>query len=235
MKKKYLCIKSLVIFFTCILLISCEEKSEEIEYFPFTKVSKCERDSIRTTLTYDSDNRLSAFDKYVNDSYVYGASIRYGSGSISCTIGELIYNIQLSNTRGGIRAESIRVTTLSNSLLYFLEYEYDDEGRIRLVRLNGIGDQPAYCIYTYEGNTIFINDNGNDYKIELSSEENSGYVCNVLDFAEAPITSQYIINPDLYFLNIYGTPIKYLPVGHEVKRYSNRNLSHVGKKYYYEY
>jgi len=235
MKKQYFFIKGLVLVVACIIFNSCEEQSQEIEYFPFTQVSKCERDSIRTNLAYNSDDRLSGFSTYVFDSYVFSGNVRYSSGSIYCTVGEVAYSIQLSNTRGGIRAESIKVTTLSGSLLYFLEYAYHEDGRLKMARLDGVDPyQPIFCNYKYEGNTIIIDDAGTEYRLELSSEENSGYVCNVLDYAEAPITSQYIINPDLYFLNIYGTPIKYLPVGHEVKRYSNKALSRVGR-YSYEY
>ena len=235
MKKTYLFIKSLLVIVACISLFSCEEKSIEIPYYPFSHVSICERDSIKTIMSYGLDNRLSGYDIYMHDSYLCRASIKYTASSIYCVIDDLAYNIQLFNTRGGLRAENIRVSTLSGSLLYYLTYEYDDEGRVWRVRLDGVGYKSIYNHYTYEGNTIIIDDAGIEYRLELSSEENTGYVCNVLDCAEAPITSQYVINPYLYFLNIYGTPIKNLPSKHEVKRYSNKNVSHVGEKYYFEY
>ena len=235
MKRNFMFIKSLMVICGCILLLGCEEKSVEIEYYPISKVSKYGRDTNMTNISYGSDNRISGYNIYVKDSYAYSASVRYGSGSIYYTANNLVYNIQLSNTRGGIRAESIRVATLEGAALYLIEYEYDDEGRMWRVRLNGIGPEPIYNHYKYEGNTIIIDDAGTEYRLQLSSEDNTGFVCNVLDFAGAPYTSQYVINPDLYFLNIYGAPIKYLPAGTDVKRYSNSNLSHVGEKYYYEY
>jgi hypothetical protein len=59
---------------------------------------------------------------------------------------------------------------------------------------------------------------GRQYSIDLSNEENTGYVCNVFGYVNAPLTNQYVINPDLYFLNIYGKPIDKLPGGHEIVR-----------------
>ena len=236
MKKKYLFIvKSLSVFFACIIFFSCEEKSIEVPYFQFSLVSKCERDSIKTIMTYNHDNRLSEFNMYLFDSFVCSTNVNYNAGTIQCVIKDVFYRIQLSNTRGGIRAESVTASLLNGSRLYYIEYEYDEEeGRLWRARLDGVDTQSIYNHYVYEGNTIIIDDAGIEYRLNLSSEENTGYVCNVLDYAGAPITSQYIINPDLYFLNIYGTPIKNLPSGQEIKRYSNKNLSQVGK-YYYEY
>ena len=228
--------KSILIAFACVMFAGCDDASLEIPYYQFSRITKYERDSIRTTMSYNDDNRLSEYGMYVNDSLTCKVNVRYTPSSIICVINDYVYNIQLSSTLGGSRAESILVTSLSGSRLQYIEYEYDGEGRLWRARLDGVDPwHPIYNHYRYEGDTIIIDDAGTEYRLELSTEENSGYVCNVLDYAEAPMTSQYVINPDLYFLNIYGAPIGKLPYGHVVTRCNNnKNLSRVGK-YHYEY
>ena len=227
--------KSILFAFICIMFAGCDEASIEIPYYSFSRIAKYERDSLRTTLSYGSDSRLSEYVMYVNDSLICNVYVRYTPSFINCIINDYVYNIQLSNTLGGARAESIEVTSLSGSKLHTIVYEYDDDGRLWRARLDGVDTRPIYNHYKYEGNTIIIDDAGSEYRLELSSEDNLGYVCNVLDYADAPITSKYIINPDLYFLNIYGAPVGKLPYGHIVTRCNNnKNLSRVGK-YHYEY
>ena len=236
MKKMYLfCVRSLFVALVSVVLTGCGEQSLEIPYFKFANVSKYERDSIKTIVSYDRE-RVSEYNMYVSDSLVRKISVIYSLGSIHCVTDDVAYEISLSNTRGGMRAESINVTTVNgNARLYYIEYEYDDEGRLWRARLDGVDTHPIYNHYRYEGNTIIIDDAGTEYRVELSSEKNLGYVCNVLDYANAPITSKYIINPDLYFLNIYGAPVDRLPYGYDVTYTNNSsNLSRVGK-YYYEY
>ena len=234
-KKKLFFIKSLLIVFACISIISCDEKSLEITYYPFSRVVNCKRDTLKTIMAYGNDNRLSKFNVYVHDTIVDSSYVKYTSSTINCVINDIAYSIQLSNTLGGVRAEFINATTLSGSRLFYIEYSYDDAGRLCKARLDGVDTKPIYNHYIYEGNTIIIDDAGTEYRLELSSDDNLGYVCNVLDYASAPITSQYIINSDLYFLNIYGTPVGKLPYGYKVERCNNNlNLSRVGK-YYYEY
>ena len=70
------------------------------------------------------------------------------------------------------------------------------------------------------------------YEIQLGSEENTGHVYNVLGYAGAPLTTQYVFNPELYFLNIYGKPVDLLPQGMEVSR--SGNSMRIGQ-HYYEY
>ena len=236
MKNKYsFFTKCLVIALFFITFLGCEEKSMEIPYYEFSLVSKYKKESIVAFMDYNSDNRLSEFNIYVNESSIGRSPVKYTSSYISCTINDVMYHIQLSNTRGGIRAESVRVSTLEGVRLYYIEYWYDDAGRVNKARLDGIDIMPIWNHYKYEGNTIIIDDAGTEYRLELSSEENLGYVCNVLDYANAPITSNYIFNPYLYFLKIYGTPVNMLPSGQEIVHCNNnKNLSRVGK-HYYEY
>ena len=228
-------IKGLLVAFSFTMFISCDEGSLEIPYYEFSRISKYERDSLKTFVTYGVNDRLSGYEIYIHDSLAYKSTVQYSYTTINCVIDDVLYNVQLSNTRGGLRAENMNAFASSGSRLYYVEYEYDDEGRLWRARLDGIDTKSIYSHYKYEGNTIIIDDAGTEYRLSLSSEENLGYVCNVLDYAEAPITSKYIINPDLYFLNIYGAPIEKLPYGHAVTRCNNgKNLSRVGK-YFYEY
>ncbi|MDR0349722.1 MAG: hypothetical protein LBH90_09570 [Tannerella sp.] len=75
------------------------------------------------------------------------------------------------------------------------------------------GDSGEYGDYPTVGGGIIIIEGDNHYKINLAIQkiENKGYVCNVLQYANAPLTNKYIINPDLYYMGVYGVPIKYLP------------------------
>lgn len=217
---------------TCVVFVGCDEGSLEIPSYQFSHVSKCERDSVKTLMTYGSKG-LSEYNMYVYDNLVCKTNVSYSSSRISCTIHGVSYDIQLANTKGGARAESV-MATVNKARLYSILYRYDTEGRLVQADIEGVADNVVYTHYKYDGNTIIIDDVGTEYRINLSSEDNIGYVCNVLDYADAPYTSKYVINPDLYFLNIYGTPVSKLPYGHDVVFCDGKKLSRVGK-YYYEY
>jgi hypothetical protein len=138
----------------------------------------------------------------------------------------------LANTTGAYRAETVTATK-NNALFYNVEYKYDSQGRVIQARVDGVGSSSVYVEFEYEANAIVINDYGTFYRLELSSADNSGNVCNVMDLADAHYTSKYVFNPDLYYINIYGTPVKKLPQGHEFELSEGR-LSRIGK-YYYEH
>jgi len=228
--------RSLCLFIISLIIVSCNEASEPIPYVPIAKVSGYEKDSVRAHMRYGNLG-LSTYDMYINDSHVSSSDVKYSPGSIYCVINGIAYSIKLSNSRGGVRAESVNATTTEGSRLFYVEYWYDSLGRLDMARVDGVAEKPAYCHYSYEANSIIIDDFGTEYKLDLSSEENIGYVCNVIDYSGAPLTSTYIINPNLYFLNIYGTPSEKLPKGHTVTRSGsgdNMRLSRVGR-YYYEY
>lgn len=234
MKKVHLFfIKGLFVAFACVMFVGCDEGSLEIPNYQFSRVSKCERDSVKTLMTYGSKG-LSEYSLLVNDALVCKASVGYSSSKIFCTINGISYDIQLSNTKGGARTEGV-LATVNGARLYNTQYWYDGAGRLIKACIEGVGPQPVYTHYKYEEGCVVIDDVGTEYRINLSLEDNLGYVCNVLDYADAPYTSNYVINPDLYFLNIYGTPVAQLPYGHEIERCNNNlNLSRVGK-YSYEY
>ena len=224
--------KSLFLFFVSVILVSCGEGSIEVPYVPVAKVSSYEKDSVRTLMGY-GEKGLSTYDVYINDAKVSSSAVSYSAGKIYCMIDGIAYDINLHNTRGGIRVETVHAATPEGARLFNVEYWYDAEGRLEMARVDGVATIPIYCHYKYENNTITVDDFGTDYILNLSSEKNIGYVCNVLDFSNAPITSTYVINPNLYFLNIYGVPVENLPAGQTVEL-SGNNLSRVGN-YYYKY
>ncbi|MDO4704568.1 hypothetical protein [Tannerella sp.] len=100
-----------------------------------------------------------------------------------------------------------------------LKYHYDGGGylsRVEVLNKRSV----VYFRYNYlnaenrsNSVTIIEEPEGRYYTVRLSSRkiENKGYICNVLRYAGAPLTNEAIINPDLYYLGIYGTPVKYLP------------------------
>jgi hypothetical protein len=111
-------------------------------------------------------------------------------------------------------------------------YTYDATGRLIAVYLER-SKQPAADVMYHYPNTLDSSDNeitvtervyGQEtqyYKIKLAKSkhgtnvgeyiENKGYVCDILRFANAPLTNEYVINPDLYYMGLYGVPFKYLP------------------------
>ena len=232
MKSMRLCfLRSFMVLFIGIAFVSCDEPTLEIPFFQISQVSVYEKGPVRTHMTYGYRG-LSEYQVYIDDSHACTSTVKYSSGNIYCVINDVAYDIKLSNTKGGTRAENITATnTKTGGRLYYVEYEYDDLGRIWRARIDGIGDRPAYTHYVYENNGITIDDVGTSYRIELSSEKNKGYVCNVLDYSNAPYTCSYVINPHLYYLNIYGTPVDILPYGYEIS-YSNGNISRVGHHTY---
>jgi len=190
-------------------------------------------------MVYNGD-MLQELNLYINDKLRSESKIEYLLTTIRCEVNGITYEIFLDNTRGGARAKEV-TARVNGALLNNVEYFYDDQNRIEKAcyeRLGGVDDggpKIRWIIYTYNGNDIIeVDDAGTNYTLNLSSEENTGSVCNVLDFSGAPISTQYIINPDLYYLNIYGKPVGYLPQGQTIERNSSNNLTRVGK-YRYEY
>ena len=221
----------LVALFIGFAFVSCDENILEIPYYEFSQVSRYEKDSLCTHMSYGNKG-LSEFSVYINDSYISTSSVRYSAGNIYCVINERAYDIKLSNTKGGIRAEMITVLEEHTRARYYsVEYEYDHLGRLKLARINGVADQPVYTHYIYDSNGITVNDASTYYRIDFSSEKNQGYVCNVLDYSNAHFTCKYVIDPNLYFLNIYGAPVEFLPAGYDIT-YSDNNLSRVGNQTY---
>ena len=235
MKVVNLFLKSLFVVFAATMFIGCDEPSEPVPYYPISEVTKYERDLMSMSVSYGRDG-LSEYNLSVNGDFVEKSFVNYSASNISCHMKGVRYDVQLSSTRGARRAESVKAT-IGQSILFEVEYFYE-HNRLKLARING-GEfvKPAYVRYTYEGNRVIIHDDidGKDHIFELSNEDNKGYVCNALDFTSSPLTSQYVIHPDLYYLNIYGAPFEKLPAGQEVEYTADgQKLARVGK-YTYTY
>ena len=226
-------IKSVLVVLVCNLFASCEDPLPELPIYELAKVTMCERDSVRTHIAYNH-NGLAEYAYYVYDSKKSQMGVQYTTGNIKCSINGLDYEIVLSNTKGGAVIEELKAKR-GNALEYTVKYWYDQENRLKTAHISGGEAQAVYTNYFYEGNRVIVEEGGHHFPIELSSDTNLGNVCNVLDFAGASLTSKYVINADLYFLNIYGAPITKLPQGQVVEYTSdNQKLSRVGK-YRYEY
>jgi len=233
-KLRFTVINSLLAVIVCTLYVSCGEESENISFFPIAKVSKFERDSYSTVLRYGNLG-LAEYTVYINNEFAYSGDILYKPSSIVCTMNGVRYDFQLANTKGASRIESLTASE-GSAKKYHIQYWFEDpEGRVTQARVDGLWTQPVYISYKYEGNKILINESGFDFTLELSDTDNLGYVCNVMGFSGAELTSKYVFNPDFYFLNIYGTPIKKLPQGQEFEiSEDNQHLLRVGN-YSYEY
>jgi len=234
-KLSLITIKSLLMACVCALFMSCEEGSVPIKFYPISKVSRLERDSVVTLMKYNNLG-LSEYNVYINNVFAYSGNIQYKPSNIVCMMNGIRYDFQLANTKGVSRVESL-TASMNDALLYKVQYMKfeDSEGRLTLARVDGIDREPAYIAYKYEGNKITVQERTQYYTIDLSSDDNLGYVCNVMGLTGPDLTSKYVFNPDFYFLNIYGTPINKLPLGHEVEMSEdNQRLLRVGK-YLFEY
>ena len=227
-------IKSLFVVFAFAGATSCDEKAIELPVYTYEKVVKCERESTKMFMGYHN-NRVVDYSLYVNDNLKSKTYVNYNkAGLIYCEIDGITYEIQLSNTKGGSRVESV-LAKIDGGVYFFVAYYFDDDNRLIKARIDAEGES-VYTNYHYEENAIIVEERAIEYRIELSDLENKGNVCNVLDFAGGPKTSKFVIHPDLYFLRIYGMPIARLPklpAGQVVYAEDNR-LLRVGK-YRYDY
>ena len=234
-KKRALLIKSVLAIFMCGMLVGCERESESITYYPIAKVSKFERDSYATIFKYGTLG-LSEYNVFIDNMLAHTGGIQYKPSSIVIKSNDGVhYEFQLANTKGVSRVETM-TASVGNAKLYHIQYWFEDpEGRISLARVDGVDGESNYVVFKYEDNNIIVSEKGVNYTIELSSSENLGNVCNVFGNAGPELTSKYVFHPDFYFLNIYGTPISKLPLGHEIEiSADNQRLLRFGK-YTYEY
>ncbi|MDR0757992.1 MAG: hypothetical protein LBF85_09125 [Tannerella sp.] len=154
------------------------------------------------------------------------AIVKYGEGS-----GDIVYSYN------GILTEVIlndnyfaeNVTTYEYGRLQAkVDYHYNSAGHLSWARVERPGQTPVMVYYRYpdlqnpEGAAeIVIEESpGEVYHIPLATvddngvqtkQENAAYVCNVLRYGRSPITNEYVINADLYYIGLYGQPFKYLP------------------------
>ena len=233
----------LVATFVIVTFNGCQDGGNE--YIPFVKfgqVTEFTREDYHTYMAYgDMYGRISQYVYQVGQNVISNSNVVYTSSGFTCLIDSFMYDVILTITTGGARASSMSVYS-GNAIYFYVEYQYDEIGRLHLAKLirpgdsNGKGSE-IWISYTYTENSITIKEGQAFYEISLSdTEENTEYVCNIFAFSDAPLTTTYIINPELYFLNIYGMPIGKLPAGQAVDRVSNTDLrlSRVGK-YYYKY
>jgi hypothetical protein len=220
--------KSLTMAFVVFFIVSCDEKGLEIPIYEMLPVSRYERDTLNTLITYDN-GRITGYKLHVRDALVSETTVAYKPSGIYCSLNGISYEIKLDHTIGGSRVEYLRAH-IDNMLYYEVRYRYDDEGRLSSAEINAQGG-PYYTSYRYHESSVEIIDEG-IFEIPLGNEENTGHVFNVLDHANAFLTSNYVINPELYFLNIYGKPVGKLPHGSVIER--SGNTLRVGK-HYYEY
>ncbi|MDR1331100.1 MAG: hypothetical protein LBK07_03265 [Tannerella sp.] len=201
-------------------------------------------DSVYTELAYDLSGkniRLKALRKGIigassgSNSVTWKseeAVISYGSG-----YADIIYSYK------GIRSEIVLnesyfaesvISRYSDGALHSnVDYTYNAWGYLDRVRVERPGQEAVVIIYKYPNpeaenvNDILIEEHPGPtvYRITLTAkggsgaerQDNDAYVCNVLRFGNAPVTNEYVINPDLYYLGLYGIPWHHLP-GEEVEK-----------------
>jgi hypothetical protein len=224
--------KSLMMALVCFSVVSCDESSIEIPVYDMRPVSKYERDALTTHMFHDG-KKITKYEVYEDNSLKYSTNVAYKTGSIFCTLDGIDYLIQFDNTIGGSRVKEL-TASVGKAMHYRVIYFYDNEGRLISTEVNVANEGTTatrYTTYTYTESSIKITDDG-IYEIPLSDEENTGHAFNVLGHSEAPLTSQYVFNNELYFLNIYGKPVGKLPHGHAVTR--TATSMRVGQ-HHYEY
>ncbi|MDR1381669.1 MAG: hypothetical protein LBJ47_09355 [Tannerella sp.] len=224
-------IKSLIVASVCFPVASCDGPSQEIPVYEMLPVSRYERDN-STTLMFHDGGRITGYEVYRDGALQYSSGVMYKTGGIYCTLNGVDYLIQFDNTIGGSRVKELSAY-IGSSLYYKVIYFYDAEGRLSSTEINvaNEGGNIYYTRYEYGESSIKIIED-DVYEIQLGDEENTGHVFNVLDHANAPRTSAYVFNPELYFLNIYGKPAGKLPEDIAVTR--SAGTMRAGR-HYYEY
>jgi hypothetical protein len=211
-------IKSLIVAVVFLSVTACNEMSEKISFYEMSPVSVFEREALRTVM-YHNGRTVSKFELYEDNTLTCIANVSYRADGIICTLNGIQYHIQPDNVLGATRAKII--TAHKGSGFYFeTEYFYINE-RLAYAEVNApeVPESPFRVNFFYDDSLITIQEvGGRQYSTALCNEKNTGYACNVFEYVNAPLTNQYVINPDLYFLNIYGKPIDKLPDGHVIMR-----------------
>jgi hypothetical protein len=224
-------VKSLTVAFVCFSVIACDEASEKVSFYDMSPISRFENKTARTIM-YHNGRNVNEFNLYEQDALISTTNVSYRADGIFCTLNGIQYHIQPDNVLGATRARLITATK-GGGLFYETEYFYINE-RLAYAKVNAPEEpeSPFQINFSYNESQVKIQELGIEYTIELCDEENTGYACNILGYAETPLTPQYVINPNLYFLNIYGRPVEKLPSGCEIVR--SEKTMRVGK-YFYEY
>lgn len=171
----------------------------------------------KATAYYQNNGQIKDIkwnNEHPNIRYSEKTIYEYAGGRSEIEFNNNMFAELVENYKGG-KLESI------------VRYRYQKSGYLNYVILERPGEQPMNIYFKYpkadgsggngdcptvEGG-IIIEEAGRQYKINLAMQklENKHYVCNVLRYGNAPLTNKYVINPDLYYMGIYGVPIKYLP------------------------
>jgi len=235
MKKDYLLlIKSLIGVIGCLLALACSKTSLEVPYFEMRPVSKYQIDSLTLTMSYHNTNynsNVAEYNRYIYNNLSSKAVVIYKGDNIQCAIDSVAYTILWDRIRGGVRVSELNAT-IKGAQYFNTSYLYDEDGRMVSAMVNVQGG-PYFANFKYDPAFIEIYIYGPSYemhRIDLSGEENTGYVCNVLAYPESQFLNKYVIIPEFYFLNIFGAPISRLPGGFPITRTSNS--IRVGNHYY---
>jgi hypothetical protein len=226
-KLKFLFLKTFSFVLLISLFVGCDESSIEIPEYRIAKVTNVQKEDSRIELAY-KESSVSNISLYSKNVLLSTTGVNYHLNGLTCELEGVTYSVQWDAVIGPPRARIVEAY-IGKALTHSVEYFYDDAGRIlrALIQASELG-VPVWCNYAYYDDYIIVDDAGVPHRIDLSDEENTGYVCNVIDFAaEANVTSTYVINPDLYYLNIYGVPVNKLPSGYEILR-SGDTLTKVG-------
>ncbi|MDR2120021.1 MAG: hypothetical protein LBP64_04005 [Tannerella sp.] len=180
------------------------------------------------------------------------AVIRYGEGS-----GDIIYSYRGKLVEiilnDNYYAEDV-TTHEYGRLVSKVSYGYNPAGYLSVARIERPGQTPVMVYYNYPdlqnptgSGEIVIEEHPEAavYRIPLATvddngtpkkQENDAYICNVLSYGNSSMTNEYVINPDLYYLGLYGVPFKYLPdvmIEKSVRPLSATSLVRVGNSRYY--
>jgi len=125
-------------------------------------------------------------------------------------------------------AESVTNRYVGGGLHSIVMYWYNSSGYLTNVRIERAGQEPVTVSIQYSADSgVTIYEGGEAYYLAylrqnddgvMKRVDNAGYICNVLSHINAPLTSAYVIIPDLYYCGIYGTPVKYLPENTTIER-----------------
>jgi len=223
---------------------ACKETVPVAGIYPISHVSIVERDGEKIYYSW-GDNGVSHIRVLnLSGAEIASSSISYLKDGMSCSMFGVNYKFFFDNTSGGLRVTKLEAMK-GGALFYSVDYGYDEQGRIGMALLEKSGESEGdgdtrIDIY-YHSDKVEVSDNGINggfFTIPLSSEDNTGNVCNVVDFSGSQRTSEYIFNYYFYYMNIFGKPVDKLPAVDEIVREDADNASSkllkVGK-YSYSY
>lgn len=154
------------------------------------------------------------------------AAITYGGGSANLTYEHNGIKTEVVTNEYHF-AETVRNTHPNGKLHSQLSYGYNQYGYLNSIRLEREGKDPVLFDITYpdsknNADAIVITEYpGPVYhsiplaisyaNFQAEKMPNNGLVCNVLRYSNSALINDYVLNPDLYYLGLYGMPYKYLP------------------------